>query len=48
MDEKQKALTEIYKLKAYLIRKLSSHTFRVETEEVIDKLNTLIEDIEKL
>ena len=48
MDEKQKALTEILKLKTYLIRKLSSHTFKVETQEVLDQINELIENIEKM
>ena len=48
MDEKQKALAEILKLKMYLVRKLSSHTFKVETQEVLDKLNEAIENIEKM
>lgn len=48
MDEKQRLLTEILKLKTYLVKKLSSHTFRVETQEVLDKLNDLVEEIEKL
>lgn len=48
MDEKQRLLTEILKLKTYLVKKLSSHTFRVETQEVLDKLNELVEEIEKL
>ena len=48
MDEKQEALTEILKLKMYLVRKLSSHTFKVETQEVLDKINEAIENIEKM
>ena len=48
MDEKQKLLAEILKLKMYFVRKLSSHTFRVETEEVINKLNEAIENLEKM
>ena len=48
MDEKQKLLAEILKLKMYLVRKLSSHTFKVETQEVLDKLNEAIENIEKM
>ena len=48
MDDKQKLLAEILKLKMYLVRKLSSHTFKVETQEVLDKLNEAIENIEKM
>ena len=48
MDDKQKLLAEILKLKMYLVRKLSSHTFKVETQEVLDKLNEVIENIEKM
>ena len=48
MDEKQKLMTEILNLKMYLVRKLSSHTFRVETQEVLDRLNELIEKVEDL
>ena len=48
MDEKQKLLAEILKLKMYLVRKLSSHTFKVETQDVLDKLNEAIENIEKM
>lgn len=48
MDEKQKLLVEIFKLKMYLVRKLSSHTFKVETQEVLDKVNEAIESIEKM
>ena len=38
MSEKQKLLAEILKLKMYLVKKVSSHTLRVETQEVLDKL----------
>ena len=48
MDEKQKALAEILKLKMYLVKKLSSHTFRVETQEVLDKINELIDNVNKM
>ena len=48
MDDKQKLLAEILKLKMYLVRKLSSHTFKVETQDVLDKLNEAIENIEKM
>ena len=48
MDDKQKLLAEILKLKMYLVKKLSSHTFKVETQEVLDKLNEAIENIEKM
>ena len=48
MDEKQKLLTEILKLKTYLVRKLSSHTFKIETQDVLDRLNEVIENIEKM
>lgn len=48
MSEKQKLLAEIFKLKMYLVKKLSSHTLRIETQEVLDKLNEIIENIEKM
>ena len=48
MDEKQKLMAEILKLKMYFVRKLSSHTFRVETQEVLDKINEAIDAIEKM
>lgn len=48
MTEKQKLLAEIFKLKMHLIKKLSSHTFRVETQEVLDKINGIIETIENM
>lgn len=48
MDEKQKLLAEILKLKMYFVRKLSSHTFKVETQEVLDKLNEAIDKVEKM
>lgn len=48
MDDKQKALIEILKMKTYLVKKLSSHTFRVETQEVLDKINELIDNVNKL
>jgi hypothetical protein len=48
MSEKQKLLAEILKLKMYLVRKVSSHTLRVETQEVLDRLNEIIENIEKM
>ena len=46
MSEKQKLLAEILKLKMYLVKKVSSHTLRVETQEVLDKLNEIIDTIE--
>ena len=48
MDEKQKLLAEILKLKMYFVRKLSSHTFKVETQEVLDKINETIDKVEKM
>lgn len=48
MDEKQKLLAEILKLKMYFVRKLSSHTFKVETQDVLDKINEAIDKIEKM
>ena len=48
MDEKQKLLAEILKLKMYFVKKISSHTFKVETQEVLDKINETIDKVEKM
>lgn len=47
MDDKQKILTELLKLKEYLIRKLNGGTFRIEVQNVLDKVNESIDNVEK-
>lgn len=48
MDEKQKLLIEILKIKTHLVKKLNMGTLRVETQDVLDKVNDLINSIEKM
>lgn len=48
MTEKQKLLAEIFKLKMHLVKKLASHTFKVETQDVLDRLNEIIDTVEKM
>ena len=48
MDEKQKLLTEILNLKLLLMKKLNMGTFRVETQDLLDKVNEILENIEKM
>jgi len=47
MDDKQKVLAELLKLKAYLIRKLNAGTFRIEVQDILDKVNEAIDNVEK-
>ena len=47
MDDKQKVLTELLKLKEYLIRKLNGGTFRIEVQNILDKVNESIDNVEK-
>lgn len=46
MDKEQLLLAEILKLKMYLVNKLSSHTFAVQVQDVLDKVNEAIEAID--
>lgn len=48
MDEKQKLLTELLKLKLNLVNKLNMGTFRIETQDMLDKVNEVINSIEKM
>ena len=48
MDEKQKLLTELLKIKTYLIQKLNKGTLRIETQDMLDKVNEVINSIEKM
>lgn len=48
MDEKQKLLTELLKLKLNLVNKLNMGTFRIETQDMLDKVNEVINGIEKM
>jgi len=47
MDKEQILLAEMLKLKMFLVNKLSSHTFAVQVQEVLDKVNQAIEAIDK-
>ena len=47
MDKDQEVLTEILKLKMYLVKKLSSHTFAVPVQDVLDKVNESLNNLEK-
>ena len=47
MDDKQKVLTELLKLKAYLVKKLNMGTFRVEVQDILDRVNEAIDNVEK-
>ena len=47
MDDKQKVLSELLKLKMYLVRKLNMGTFRIEVQDVLDKVNEAIDNVEK-
>lgn len=48
MDEKQKLLTELLKLKLNLVNKLNMGTFRIETQDMLNKVNEVINSIEKI
>lgn len=48
MDDKQKLLTELLNLKTLLVRKLNAGTFRVETEDLLDKVNEILDNVEKM
>ena len=48
MDEKQKLLTELLKLKTYLIKKLNMGTLRIDTQDMLEKVNEAISTIEKM
>ena len=48
MDEKQKLLAELLKLKTYLVGKLNMGTLRIDTQDMLDKVNEVIASIEKL
>lgn len=38
-------VAELLKLKAYLIKKTNAHTLRIETQEVLDKVNAILEKV---
>lgn len=48
MNEKQKLLAELLNLKTYLIKKLNMGTLRIETQDMLDKVNEIISNIEKM
>lgn len=47
MDDHQLLLTELMKLKLHLMRELNAHTFRVETEDMLIRVNEIIKLVEK-
>ena len=47
MDKDQEVLAEILKLKLYLVKKLSSHVFAVQVQEVLDEVNKSLDNLKK-
>lgn len=45
MGKEQEALSELLKLKAYLVQKLSTHRFDVDIHEMLDMINKSIEKV---
>lgn len=48
MDDKQLLLTELLNLKLILVKKLNAGTFRVETQDLLDKVDEILSSVEKL
>lgn len=42
MSNEQILIAELLKLKAYLLKANNSHTLRVDTQEVLDKVNAIL------
>lgn len=46
MNNEQVLVAELLKLKAYLLKATNAHTLRVETQEVLDKVNAILEKVD--
>jgi len=46
MNKEQILVAELLKLKAYLLKAANAHTLRVETQEVLAKVNAILEKVD--
>ena len=45
MSNEQILIAELLKLKAYLLKANNAHTLRVDTQEILDKVNAILEKV---
>lgn len=45
MNNEQVLVAELLKLKAYLLKANNAHTLRVETQDILNKVNAILEKV---